>query len=75
MDADVYGPSIPHLLGVNERPTAVEGRLQPVVRDGLRVMSMGFLVPPAKQWFGGGRCSMERSRNSCETRNGATSTI
>jgi len=46
MDADVYGPSIPHLLGVNERPTAVEKKLQPVVADGIRVMSMGFLVPP-----------------------------
>ena len=48
MDADVYGPSIPHLLGVNERPTSVEGKLQPIVRDGLRVMSMGFLVPPGE---------------------------
>lgn len=48
MDADVYGPSIPHLLGVNERPTLVEGRLQPVTKDGLRVMSMGFLVPPGE---------------------------
>jgi ATP-binding protein involved in chromosome partitioning len=48
MDADVYGPSIPHLLGVNERPTLVEDRLQPVSKDGLRVMSMGFLVPPGE---------------------------
>jgi ATP-binding protein involved in chromosome partitioning len=48
MDADVYGPSIPHLLGVDERPTLVEGRLQPVTKDGLRVMSMGFLVPPGE---------------------------
>jgi ATP-binding protein involved in chromosome partitioning len=48
MDADVYGPSIPHLLGVSERPTLVDGRLQPVTKDGLRVMSMGFLVPPGE---------------------------
>ena len=48
MDADVYGPSIPHLLGVEERPTVVEGRLQCVTKDGLRVMSMGFLVPPGE---------------------------
>lgn len=48
MDADVYGPSIPHLLGVDERPTAVENRMQPVEADGLRVMSMGFLVPPGE---------------------------
>ncbi len=45
LDADVYGPSIPHLLGVNERPQAVNNRLQPIVKDDLRVMSMGFLVP------------------------------
>jgi len=46
MDADVYGPSIPHLLGVNEKPTATaEKRLQPIVADGMKVMSMGFLVP------------------------------
>ena len=48
MDADVYGPSIPHLLGVNERPHLENNRLQPVMKDGLRVMSMGFLVPPGE---------------------------
>ncbi len=48
MDADVYGPSIPHLLGIDERPTTVANRLQPIVADGLRVMSMGFLVPPGE---------------------------
>jgi ATP-binding protein involved in chromosome partitioning len=48
MDADVYGPSIPHLLGATERPFLQEGRLQPVTKDGLRVMSMGFLVPPGE---------------------------
>jgi len=54
MDADVYGPSIPHLLGVDEKPQAVQNRLQPIVKDGLRVMSMGFLVPPdqAVVWRG-----------------------
>ena len=45
MDADVYGPSIPHLLGSHERPDLVGDRIRPVVVDGLRVMSMGFLVP------------------------------
>ncbi len=48
MDADVYGPSIPHLLGVDERPEAIDKRLQPIVADGIRVMSMGFLVPPGE---------------------------
>ena len=45
MDADVYGPSIPHLLGVSGRPEIVENRIQPIVKDGLPVMSIGFLVP------------------------------
>jgi ATP-binding protein involved in chromosome partitioning len=45
MDADVYGPSIPHLLGANQRPTLSRNRIQPVMVDGLAVMSMGFLVP------------------------------
>lgn len=48
MDADVYGPSIPHLLGAGERPYVENNRLQPVTKDGLRVMSMGFLVPPGE---------------------------
>lgn len=49
MDADVYGPSIPHLLGVgDERPTAVDKQLVPIEVAGLRVMSMGFLVPPGE---------------------------
>jgi ATP-binding protein involved in chromosome partitioning len=48
MDADVYGPSIPHLLGVHERPHLENNRLQPIMKDGLRVMSMGFLVPPGE---------------------------
>ena len=54
MDADVYGPSIPHMLGVNERPVTQGNRIQPVEVDGLKVMSMGFLVPPdeAVVWRG-----------------------
>ncbi len=48
MDADVYGPSIPHLLGATERPHLENNRLQPILKDGLRVMSMGFLVPPGE---------------------------
>jgi len=45
MDSDVYGPSIPHLLGVKGRPEIVENRIQPIDKDGLPVMSIGFLVP------------------------------
>jgi ATP-binding protein involved in chromosome partitioning len=48
MDADVYGPSIPHLLGLEGRPDVIENRIQPMSTDSLRVMSMGFLVPPGE---------------------------
>jgi ATP-binding protein involved in chromosome partitioning len=48
MDADVYGPSIPHLIGVNRRPEIVDKKIQPIEFDGLKVISMGFLVPPGE---------------------------
>lgn len=53
MDADIYGPSIPHLLGVNRRPAIVEEhgpngqtiqRIEPIEVDGLKVMSIGFMI-------------------------------
>ncbi len=55
MDADVYGPSIPHLLGVQQRPGVIEKpgpdgqpvkRIVPIEAHGLKVISMGFLVDP-----------------------------
>ncbi|GAC1466658.1 MAG: Mrp/NBP35 family ATP-binding protein [Isosphaeraceae bacterium] len=48
MDADVYGPSIPHLLGATGRPMARGERIQPIEAGGLQVMSMGFLLEPEK---------------------------
>jgi ATP-binding protein involved in chromosome partitioning len=45
MDADVYGPSIPHLLGLQGRAEVVEKKLKPMEAHGIKVMSMGFLVP------------------------------
>jgi ATP-binding protein involved in chromosome partitioning len=48
MDADVYGPSLPLLLGVSGRPETIERdgqkRIQPLEAYGMRVMSMGFFV-------------------------------
>ncbi|MFH1263501.1 MAG: Mrp/NBP35 family ATP-binding protein [Pseudomonadota bacterium] len=44
-DADVYGPSIPLMLGLNERPTlGPDQKIVPLSRYGLKVMSIGFLV-------------------------------
>lgn len=45
LDADIYGPSIPHMLGLSGRPTVEEGgRIHPHEAFGLKVMSIGFLV-------------------------------
>lgn len=47
MDADVYGPSVPHLLGLEGRPAvSAEKRIQPIRLGAMPVMSMGFLVEP-----------------------------
>ena len=48
MDADVYGPSIPHLVGATGRPMARGERIQPIETNGLKLMSMGFLLEPEK---------------------------
>jgi len=50
LDTDVYGPSIPHLLGLTDAPppAVVDGKVPPVMFDGMPVMSMGFLLPPGK---------------------------
>jgi ATP-binding protein involved in chromosome partitioning len=44
LDADIYGPSVPRLLGLKGRPTAEGRMLQPLESWGLKVMSIGFLV-------------------------------
>jgi ATP-binding protein involved in chromosome partitioning len=45
IDADVYGFSIPRMLGISGHPTAIDQMLIPLERDGIRVMSIGFLLP------------------------------
>ena len=45
LDADIYGPSLPKLLAIKERPQTLGGtRLKPITRYGLTVMSIGFLI-------------------------------
>lgn len=45
-DADVYGPSVPTLLGVHGQPEQVDNKIKPLDFQGMPVMSIGFLVPP-----------------------------
>jgi ATP-binding protein involved in chromosome partitioning len=44
MDADVYGPNIPRMFGVNERPAVFGGKIRPLEAHGVKLMSLGFLV-------------------------------
>ena len=54
IDADIYGPSQPTLLGSDSKPTAEEDRLIPVEAHGLKFLSLGQLVSPghALAWRG-----------------------
>ncbi|HEX5385809.1 MAG TPA: Mrp/NBP35 family ATP-binding protein [Gemmatimonadales bacterium] len=44
MDADIYGPNIPRMFGVFERPRMIGPRIQPIEASGVKLMSLGFLV-------------------------------
>ena len=45
LDADIYGPSMPRMLGVKEKPESIDGKmLKPIERYGIRTMSIGYIV-------------------------------
>ncbi len=46
LDADIYGPNIPTMMGLVRLPTSTEEKLRPGEAFGVKVMSIGFLVPP-----------------------------
>ena len=48
LDANVYGPSVPHLLGAEEQPQVVDDKIEPIEVSGMKVMSLGLLVPPGE---------------------------
>ncbi|MBI4874724.1 MAG: Mrp/NBP35 family ATP-binding protein [Acidobacteria bacterium] len=48
LDADVYGPNVPLMMGVREEPYAIDDRIQPIEKYGVKLMSMGFLSPGDK---------------------------
>jgi ATP-binding protein involved in chromosome partitioning len=54
VDADIYGYSVPRMLGITRRPVVVEGMIVPPVNHGLRIMSIGFFLEPdqAVVWRG-----------------------
>src|SRR5579862_1334444 len=44
LDADIYGHSVPHMLGISQRPVVVDKLIVPPVAHGLRLMSIGFFL-------------------------------
>jgi ATP-binding protein involved in chromosome partitioning len=54
VDLDVYGPSVPGIMGVAGAPAEEDGKIVPIVAHGVKVMSMAFFVPPgeATVWRG-----------------------
>ena len=55
LDADIYGPSQPMMMGIDRRPDSLDGKtMEPLVNHGVQVMSIGFLVDPdqAMIWRG-----------------------
>lgn len=55
LDADIYGPSVPMMMGIDGRPDSIDGKtMEPLENYGVQVMSIGFLVAPdeAMIWRG-----------------------
>ena len=48
LDADVYGPNVPLMMGINKTPMAFGERIQPLEQFGVKIMSLGFLSPGDK---------------------------
>ena len=44
MDADIYGPNVPRMMGVDEPPSVIDEKIIPLVAHGVKVISLGFLI-------------------------------
>ena len=44
MDADIYGPNLPRMMGVNEPPSVIGEKIVPLEAHGVKVISVGFLI-------------------------------
>jgi ATP-binding protein involved in chromosome partitioning len=45
MDTDVYGPSVPILMGGDQQPKVIEGKIEPPVENGIKLISMAYFLP------------------------------
>ena len=49
LDADIYGPSVPLMLGLKESPQVIENKIQPPISEGVKIISMGFFYEQSQQ--------------------------
>lgn len=49
LDADIYGPSVPLMLGIRDSPEIVNNKIQPASSNGVKVISMGFFYEQSQQ--------------------------
>ena len=49
LDADIYGPSVPLMLGLKASPEVVNNKIQPPISEGVKVISMGFFYEQSQQ--------------------------
>ena len=75
LDADIYGPSQPRMLGIAGRPRSADGKLLPMENYGVRVMSMGFLVDEDAPMIWRGPWCRARSSRCSATSSGASWTF
>ncbi len=47
LDADIYGPSIPHMMDIHAKPEYADGKMTPLENYGVRCMSIGFIIDQA----------------------------
>ena len=63
MDADIYGPNIPMMMGVTAPPEKEGDKLKPAEAYGVKIMSMAFLCRRRRQWSGVGQWSIRPFNN------------
>lgn len=44
VDADIYGPSMPHIFGINQKPEIIDNKIIPIESKNVKIMSIGFLI-------------------------------
>jgi len=75
MDTDVYGPSVPVLMGGSDAPRVVEGKIEPPVEYGIKIMSMAYFLPKDEAVIWRGPCCTKPFSNFLATCAGGSSTI